>query len=262
MHREFIQKLTSLVEANLANEKFGPDELAREAGISHSHLNRKLKTILNQSISQFIREIRLKKAKELLLNEDSTVAEISYRVGFGSPNYFNNCFHEYFGYSPNELRTHNQENQPEEQPFETFNGKAKRTKILIGLMIVLIVLIPMAIFLINKGSVSKAISAKEKSIAVLPFIFLGDETDKEYLAIGMMDAILNNLSKIKDLRVISRTSVEQYRNTRKTANAIGREQDVDYLLEGSLQKDNNQVRLILQLIKTKNEDPVWSNQYE
>jgi TolB-like protein/AraC-like DNA-binding protein len=262
MPKEFIQKLTNLVEANLANEKFGPDELAREAGISRSHLNRKLKSISNQTISQFMREVRLKKAKELLLNEDSTVAEISYRVGFGSPNYFNNCFHEYFGYSPSELRNYKQENQPEEQPVKTFPKKAKRTKILIGLMISLIVLIPMAVFLINKGSVSKATSAKEKSIAVLPFIFLGDETDKQYLAIGMMDDILNNLSKIKDLRVISRTSVEQYRNTRKTANAIGREQDVDYLLEGSLQKDNNQVRLIVQLIKTKNEDHVWSNKYE
>jgi TolB-like protein/AraC-like DNA-binding protein len=262
MQREFIQKLTSLVEANLANEKFGPNELAREAGISHSHLNRKLKTISNQSISQFMREVRLKKAKELLLNEDSTVAEISYRVGFGSPNYFNNCFHEYFGYSPGELRNHLQENQPEEQPVETFPGKAKRTKILIWLMIGLIVLIPLAVFLINMDSVSNAASAKEKSIAVLPFIFLGNETDKQYFAIGMMDAILNNLSKIKDLRVISRTSVEQYRNTNKTANEIGREQEVDYLLEGSLQKDNNQVRLIVQLIRTENEDHVWSNKYE
>jgi TolB-like protein/AraC-like DNA-binding protein/Tfp pilus assembly protein PilF len=262
MPKEFIQKLTSLVEANLANEKFGPDELAREAGISHSHLNRKLKTISNQTISQFIREVRLKKAKELLLNEDSTVAEISYRVGFGSPNYFNKCFHEYFGYSPSELRNRNHENQPEEQPVETFTGKAKRTKIMIGLLVGLIVLIPIVVFLINKRSVSKAASAKEKSIAVLPFVFLGDEIDKQYLAIGMMDDILNNLSKIKDLRVISRTSVEQYRNTRKTANTIGREQDVDYLLEGSLQKDNNQVRLIVQLIKTKNEDHVWSNKYD
>ncbi len=97
MHREFIHKLTSLVEANLANEKFGPEELAREAGMSHSNINRKLKIIYNQSISQFIREIRLKKAKEFMLNEDATVAEISYRVGFSSPTYFNNCFREYFG---------------------------------------------------------------------------------------------------------------------------------------------------------------------
>jgi AraC-like DNA-binding protein len=100
MHREFIQKLTNLVEANLANESFGPEELAKEAGMSHSNLNRKLKAITIQNSSQFIREIRLKKARELLINEDLTVAEISYRVGFGSPTYFNNCFHEYFGLLP------------------------------------------------------------------------------------------------------------------------------------------------------------------
>ena len=84
MHREFIQKLTNLVEANLANENFGPEELTREAGMSHSTFNRKVKSVLNQSASQFIREARLKKAKELLRNEDATVAEIAYRVGFGS----------------------------------------------------------------------------------------------------------------------------------------------------------------------------------
>ncbi len=100
MHREFIQNLTKIIEANLANEKFGPDDLAREVGMSHSHLHRQLKSVTNQNPSQFIREIRLKKAKELLLNGDLTVAEISYLVGFGSPAYFSRCFHEYFGVAP------------------------------------------------------------------------------------------------------------------------------------------------------------------
>lgn len=100
MNSEFIKKLTDIVEANLADEKFGVEDLVREMGISHTNLHRKLKTSSNQTISQFIREIRLKKSKELLLNEDLTVSEISYRVGFGSPTYFNKCFHEYFGYPP------------------------------------------------------------------------------------------------------------------------------------------------------------------
>jgi AraC-like DNA-binding protein len=55
MHREFIQKLTNIVEANLAKEKFGPEELAKEAGMSHSSFNRKIKSATNQSASQFIR---------------------------------------------------------------------------------------------------------------------------------------------------------------------------------------------------------------
>lgn len=259
MHREFIQKLTNLVEANLANETFGPDDLAREAGMSHTNLNRKLKTILNQNSSHFIREVRLKKAKELLLSGDLTVAEISYRVGFGSPAYFNRCFHEYFGVAPGEFKNHEQKNEPEEQPVKTLPKKSKRTKMLIGLFFGLIILIPLTVFLISK--ISKT-TIKDKSIAVLPFENLSGEINNQYRTIGMMDAILSNLSKIKDLRVISRTSVEQYRDSKKPAKTIGKELDVGYLLEGSLQMYDNKVRLIVQLIRTKNENHVWSKIYD
>ncbi len=259
MNKEFIQKLTNLVEANLANEKFGPEELAKEADMSHSNLNRKLKTITNQNASLFIREIRLKNAKELLLNEDATVSEISYRVGFGSPTYFNKCFHEYFGYTPGEMRNHVQEEETVEQPDETIPQKQNRTKILIGIAVILVILIPSTYFLLE--SILKD-NIKDKSIAVLPFKYLSNDTLNQYLADGMMDAILLNLSKIKDLRVISRTSVEQYRNSDKTAATIGREQDVAYLLEGSFQKEENQMRLIVQLIRTKDENHVWSDNYD
>ena len=259
MHKEFIQKLTNLVEANLANEKFGPDELAREAGISHSHLNRKLKTISNQSISQFIREVRLKKAKELLLTEDYTVAEISYRVGFGSPNYFNNCFHEYFGHSPSELRNHNQENQPEEQPVETFPKKAKRTKILIGLLVGLIVLIPFSVFLFNKSSKN---DIKEKSIAVLPFVDYSPEEGNTYIINGLQEEILDKLEKIEDLQVKSRTAVEKYKESKLSISAIAKELKVNYILEGSGQKIGDNIRIRLQLIETENGNHLWSKSYE
>jgi TolB-like protein len=100
-----------------------------------------------------------------------------------------------------------------------------------------------------------------KSVAVLPFKMLSDESDKQYLADGMMDAITLHLSKIKDLRVMSRTSVEQYRVTTKTSGIIGRELDVEYLLEGSFQKYGDNVRLILQLIKVNGENNTWANEY-
>jgi TolB-like protein len=122
----------------------------------------------------------------------------------------------------------------------------------------LIILIPLSVVLINK--VSKT-AIKEKSIAVLPFKYLSDEAEKQYLADGMMDAILTGLSKIKDLRVISRTSVEQYRNTEKTTGTIGKELDVAYLLEGSFLKNGNQVRLVLQLIRTSDDSHVWTHGY-
>jgi len=102
----------------------------------------------------------------------------------------------------------------------------------------------------------------DKSIAVLPFTYLGDEPDKQYLADGTMDEILLNLSKIKDLRVMSKTSVEQYRNTDKTITEICKELDVAFLLEGSFQKSDNQVRLIVQLIKPGKEDHAWAKKYD
>ena len=90
---------------------------------------------------------------------------------------------------------------------------------------------------------------------------LSDEPDKQYLADGMMDAITLHLSKINDLRVMSRTSVEQYRETIKTTRAIGQELDVEYLLEGSFQKFGDNVKLIVQLINTNEESHAWANEY-
>ena len=97
---------------------------------------------------------------------------------------------------------------------------------------------------------------------MLPFKLLSDEPDKQYLADGMMDAITLHLSKIKDLRVMSRTSVEQYRGTTKTTRQIGKELDVEYLLEGSFQKFGDNVKLIVQLINASEESHVWANDYD
>ncbi len=105
-------------------------------------------------------------------------------------------------------------------------------------------------------------SSLEKSIAVLPFTSLSDDPEKQYQADGVMDAILLHLSKIEDLRVMSRTSVEQYRNTEKTIAEICEELDVAFALEGSFRKYNDQARLIVQLIQSGKEDHVWANQYD
>ncbi len=101
----------------------------------------------------------------------------------------------------------------------------------------------------------------EKSIALLPFKLLSDEPDKQYLADGMMDAITLYLSKIQDLRVMSRTSVEKYRETTKTANEIGRELNVEYLLEGSFQKYGDNARLIVQLINVSEDSHAWADEF-
>ena len=102
----------------------------------------------------------------------------------------------------------------------------------------------------------------EKSIAVLPFESLSVDPELQYQADGVMDAILLHLSKIKDLRVMSRTSVEQYRDTKKTIPEICGEMGVSYVLEGSFQKSGNQIRLIVQLIQAGMEGHIWANNYD
>jgi len=106
------------------------------------------------------------------------------------------------------------------------------------------------------------VTLDDKSIAVLPFKSLSEDPEKQYLADGVMDAILLHLSKIEDLRVITRTSVEKYRNPSQTIHEIASELKVNYILEGSFQKYGDQARLIVQLSNAEEmEDHIWSNEY-
>ena len=116
--------------------------------------------------------------------------------------------------------------------------------------------------IISKSGKSKEPTILDKSIAVLPFTSLSDDPDKQYQADGVMDAILLHLCKISDLRVMSRTSVEQYRDTDKTIPDICEELGVAYILEGSFQQYEDQARLIVQLIQSGTEGHIWANNYD
>ncbi len=84
----------------------------------------------------------------------------------------------------------------------------------------------------------------------------------KYFIEGTMEAILDNLWKIADLTVISRTSVEQFRNTTKSISEIAKQLNVNYILEGSGQKYGNDIRLTVQLIDAVNDKHIWSSPYE
>src|SRR5439155_1636139 len=103
----------------------------------------------------------------------------------------------------------------------------------------------------------------DKSIAVLPFENLSGDPDNTYFADGMQDDILTNLSKIGDLKVISRTSVMSYRGsgTRK-ARDIGKALGVATLVEGSVRRIGNRVRVNVQLINAKNDEHIWAEDYD
>jgi TolB-like protein len=146
---------------------------------------------------------------------------------------------------------------------EVFNLKPEKQKnlkpkIFIVSVIVLALIILGYFFIPKLFNSSKQI---DKSIAVLPFRLLSNEPDKQYLADGMMEAILLHLQKFKDLRVLDRTSVEQYRETKKTTYVIGQELGVTYLLEGSFQKAGDSVRLDVRLIYAKKQSTKWGNEY-
>jgi serine/threonine protein kinase/Flp pilus assembly protein TadD len=107
------------------------------------------------------------------------------------------------------------------------------------------------------------IKAPEKSIAVLPFEDISANKDDAYLADGVQDEILNNLAKIAELKVISRTSVMQYRgdakrDLRQIASALG----VANVLEGTVRRDGNHVRVSTELVDARNDNTIWADSYD
>ena len=103
----------------------------------------------------------------------------------------------------------------------------------------------------------------DKSIAVLPFQNLSDEKENAYFADGMQDDILTNLSKIGDLKVISRMSVMSYRGDAvRNAREIGKALGVATLLEGSVRRIGNRVRVNVQLINANNDEHIWAEDYD
>ena len=104
--------------------------------------------------------------------------------------------------------------------------------------------------------------ADEKSIAVLPFENLSEEKSNAYFADGIQDEILTRLSKIADLKVISRTSTQRYKKTHQNLSEIAKQLGVANLLEGSVQKTNDQVRVSVQLIRAANDSHLWAETFD
>ncbi len=98
----------------------------------------------------------------------------------------------------------------------------------------------------------------DKSIAVLPFVSLAQDASQDYFADGITENILIQLASLKNLRVISRTSIMRYKKTTKTAPEIAEELGVKYILEGSAQSHGNKVRINVQLIDALKDDHLWS----
>ena len=101
-----------------------------------------------------------------------------------------------------------------------------------------------------------------KSVAVLPFANWSDLPENEYFSDGITDDILTQLTKIADLKVISRTSIMQYKNTKKSIREISEELGVASILEGSVRRQGNSVRITGQLIDTSTDEHLWADNFD
>ncbi len=433
--KSFIEEAEALILAHVENENFGVSELAEAMHMSRSNLLRKIKKSTRVSASQFIRQVRLKKAMEILGETSLSISEVAFQVGFASTSYFTKCFREYYGYPPGEVgkqsnakgntgdsgtrqrqlvaimftdivgytslmqqdeqkaieyREHHRQvfdsttkkykgrilqyfgdgtlstfpsaidavhcalemqvsftkNEPQipirigihsgdiiatneeiigdgvniaarveslaevgtvyvsDKVYDEIKNQAefitasrgihnlknvsrpievyavsnhllgtieemeipKETKsggfpswnwIVLGIAIIMACL---GIYYINSFKPSTA--DLDKSIAVLPFKNESSDSSNVYFVNGLMESTLSKLQKINDLKVISRTTSEKYRQSQKSAPEIAEELNVNYLVEGSGQKVGEMVLLNIQLIEAVNDKPIWSEQYK
>src|SRR5205823_6851991 len=107
-----------------------------------------------------------------------------------------------------------------------------------------------------------AVLIPEKSVAVLPFENLSDEKTNAYFADGIQDEILMRLSKIADLKVISRTSTQHYKSAPENLPEIAKQLGVAHILEGTVQKSGDAVRVNVQLIKAANDSHLWADTFD
>ncbi|HUX59551.1 MAG TPA: tetratricopeptide repeat protein [Bacteroidales bacterium] len=137
-------------------------------------------------------------------------------------------------------------------------GSAKNSRATIILMTVSILLL-LIIGFITIPKLFKSPGKLDKTIAVLPFRNLSNDTTK--FVDGFMEELLNNLQKVKSFTVRSRTSSEQYRDTKKSISAIGDELNAYYLIQGSVGREGNRRKIWVQLIESKADRQIWSGEY-
>jgi TolB-like protein/Tfp pilus assembly protein PilF len=116
--------------------------------------------------------------------------------------------------------------------------------------------------MLSRSRAQLALAAPAKSIAVLPFENLSEDKANAYFADGIQDEILTRLSKIADLKVISRTSTQHYKSTPENLPEIAKQLGVAHILEGSVQKIGDAVRVNVQLIKTANDSHLWADTFD
>ena len=257
MGNHFIDKVRQIILDHLDDEKFGVSELSSKIGLSKSQTFRKIKSLTNKSVTQFIKETRLQEAAKLILESELLASEISYKVGFSSPSYFNKCFSKYYGITPGEYKENPLIKTFDQQTSRSGTKKFKPVFYILGAALLLF-----GIFLVIKSkSYTANTDSPEISIAVLYFDDHSPESDLQWFCSGITEEIITKLSGIKRLMVTSRTSVKQYRNSKTPISEIAKTLGVDYIIEGSVSKHDDSIRITAQLINPKDKHK-WSINYD
>ena len=143
-------------------------------------------------------------------------------------------------------------------PDVTRSPRKSKFRLLISSLVLIIATAIIVYFLVQPNNKE----LRDRSIAVLPFSNLSTDTDSDIFREGVTEEILTHLSRYKDLHVISRTSVAQYENTQKTITDIAKELGVAYIVEGSIRKYGDKIRITAQLIDAQSDEHVWSDNYD
>jgi adenylate cyclase len=187
--------------------------------------------------SEFIKEEHLKNVTDPVKVYEITVKEIP-------------------GFLPGNIKAYKQQRRA--------SLPGKTVTLLISAVILFIVLSAAYFIFFNKqsGSTTEGSATPGKSIAVLPFVNMSNNPEQEYFSDGITEDIITQVSKIGEIKVISRTAIMQYKGTRKTTKEIGKELDVATILEGSVRREGNQVRVVAQLINVQNNEHLWAETYD
>ena len=187
--------------------------------------------------SEFIKEETLKNVSEPVKVYEISVKEIP-------------------GYLPDNIKVYQNQNTP---------GKSVRKKPILVTAIILLVGLTAVYFLFfykKGGTTANNKTSSEKSIAVLPFLNMSNDPQQEYFSDGLSEELINMFTKLPGLKVIGRTSAFVFKGKNEDLVSIGKKLGVAYLLEGSVRKSGNTLRITAQLIKASDGTHIWSETYD
>ncbi|AXE18444.1 AraC family transcriptional regulator [Runella rosea] len=218
--KETFEKLTYLIQQNITNPAFSLSSICKELGVSRTQLHRIVTAHSQLPITLYIRKVKMLKAKDLLLNTDMRVSEITYEVGIDSPQNFSKYFTQEFNVNPTEFRKHSQTEEV------------------------------------------STVTDLEVSIAVLPFVNMSSDPEQDFFCDGMTEEIINRLAQVSGLKIAGRTSSFAFKGQSLDVRQIGQRLNVSFVLEGSLRKSGNKLRITAQLNKVADGFNVWSEKYD